>query len=308
LRLVGTAIGTDAYRQEALTQSLAEYAGVLDKLSSLPAPVAFELLAKCVHARPMYLARTTPPEVAGDCFEAFDRAVEHCVLRISQFLHSDVPAHVRQLISLPECMGGLGLRSLQAVQPIAWSCSFAHAAKFLQQHLGGLLDVLRADPECVAPLMRTLRRVVPELFAGAEDALPMFWTDADPRDWPSLPRQRDLSRSLDKTTCSSLLDGLVAAGASSAAAWVRSGCYKGSGGWLHCATTTIRALQLSSSDFVQALQFRLCLGVASLADLPSGTFALCAQCSLTPDDAFGDALHGPLCLEHKICGSEDMMP
>lgn len=306
LTVVGVPIGTNAYQCTSATNQLHAYTAVLDLLVQLPAPEAFVLLQSCINARPMYLARTTPPSACPDIFQPFDAVVETALLQILRSNDATLPPASRIIAGLPQRHGGLGIRRLQHVHTTAWTSSFLQAANFLAtNHPETCRAIHETASQELSPLLHVVRTVVPEQVQEAAGEWKLIIWEQELR-WqdqlidqevtlaPIIPTQRKLVQQLDTTDMDHLKETL--ANNPPGLAWWRSNCSRGISSWLRSATSSVKTLQLDPSTFIRCVRMRLLLLHTPTHLTPDGTLFDCQACrsNLLPD-AGEVCLHGLNC-------------
>ena len=91
---------------------------------ALPAQHALALLRLCMLPRMNFWTRVLPPDVVAPAAKAFDDLVLETALR-KLGLGTSLSNVAQKTIRLPVRLGGLGLRSMEAVSPVAWWSALA---------------------------------------------------------------------------------------------------------------------------------------------------------------------------------------
>jgi hypothetical protein len=129
-KIVGRAVGLDAYVQAQLERTLAKQARGMDRIAQLQPDVALILLTYCVNTRPMFLARNFDSETIQQHLSLFDEAVDKCVACICQCTNGEATWWMKELRGLPVDLGGLGLPRLSTI------CTAAHVACLIEALVG----------------------------------------------------------------------------------------------------------------------------------------------------------------------------
>jgi len=94
--------------------------------TALPAQHAVALLRLCMLPRMNFWTRVLPPVVVAKAARAFDdRLLETACFKLG--LRTPLPDMAQKLLRLPVRLGGLGLRSMEEVSPVAWWSALAEA-------------------------------------------------------------------------------------------------------------------------------------------------------------------------------------
>jgi hypothetical protein len=83
-KIIGRAIGTDAYVEASVAKTLSKHTRGIDVIGKLQTDVAVLLLTYCINTRPMFLARNFPAEVVKMPLAEFDRVVDKGLATIFQ--------------------------------------------------------------------------------------------------------------------------------------------------------------------------------------------------------------------------------
>ena len=132
--LVGVPIGTQAYQQatcKTLLETASLGAATVSKSHVVPDQVKYALLAKCVNARPQYLARNVFPTVIAPYLRSFDVAIDQA---LNLILGAPLDPHRAILRSLPLSQSGCGLRRHEGAESIhAFNSRISLVKEFLQK-------------------------------------------------------------------------------------------------------------------------------------------------------------------------------
>ena len=132
--LVGVPIGTQAYQQatcKTLLETASLGAATVSKSRVVPDQVKYALLAKCVNARPQYLARNVFPAVIAPHLRRFDEAIDRA---LNLILGAPLDPHRAILRSLPLSQSGCGLRRHEGAESIhAFNSRISLVKEFLQK-------------------------------------------------------------------------------------------------------------------------------------------------------------------------------
>jgi hypothetical protein len=270
LTVVGASVGTYQYQMLSLSQKLLAYDSILNQLSSLPLPpqLAFALLGSCVHSRPMYMARVTPPCIVPDNepnpFARFDHKVLETLMAISKVDIATPEIHASLIASLPIRLGGLGLRKMAQVHSCAWTASYLRAAKFLKTHLLAWVPAPLEQMTIFAPFLHTIHLHCADLVVLEEvnnAALPQptltLWSPTDDIPDSNIPKQKQLVSAIDNINMQQLTQ--LISGTPDIKAWILSNQFRGSGSWLYSATCSASVLQVCNDDFTRSIGLRLLL-------------------------------------------------
>ena len=127
---VGCPIGPNTEMvQDWISRRLAKQNTFFERIldTSIPTQAARAMLRNCGLPRADYISRTCAPPVAGPALRRFDsKCLESLAIRISNPNLADDPAVLSQC-HLPIRMGGLGMRSASAANPVAFWAGAAQA-------------------------------------------------------------------------------------------------------------------------------------------------------------------------------------
>jgi hypothetical protein len=279
--VLGCPTGTEKYVSASVGDSLDTYTKHLKTLRTLnlQAPFAFGLLKHCLNAQVSYLARVLDGP-ARDGLAKFDREVDTTVLHIagmhdlsdSAYLHFSQDGHdwsksaremCAALRSLPTHRGGCGIPRHSWVDGNigAWkSRNFVQA--FIPAANIPLNNAIYSNDiqfDKLNPLAR-------DEFGGEYDNDTGLLT---------IKEVNETREAIYQTTVESLIKGLgnVYQGK---AAWLRSNCYDGSGGWL-TPPSGVRlppAVSLFADEFRHALRQRLLIAPYTA---PCSTVCVCGK-------------------------------
>ena len=112
MRVLGSPIGHPDFVQSFLRRKAMEHSTLLERIPVVPdLQSAWLLLLYCAVARGNFWIRTVPPEHVSEFAQAHDAGLWQCLCDI---LHVDphaVSPTARDMATLPESLGGLGLRN-----------------------------------------------------------------------------------------------------------------------------------------------------------------------------------------------------
>ena len=148
-KIVGRAIGSNAFVEATYTKMLNKHKRGLGLLHQLPPDAALVLLLYCVNARPMFLARNCAPAEVGDHLVDFDHAVDQCLAKILQTPAADFEAAwwISRLRALPVDFGGIAMPRLAVINEAAHTACLVEALVALKRRYG---------PAAVVPLREAL--------------------------------------------------------------------------------------------------------------------------------------------------------
>jgi hypothetical protein len=107
--MLGCPVGTEEFQREQLRQIIQQALPPREALNKLRKKTAYLLLARCMNARPNYLASACSLKFAQDALREFDAAVDTVIADILGIREADLP-YLAVLRGLPQQHGGLGLR------------------------------------------------------------------------------------------------------------------------------------------------------------------------------------------------------
>jgi hypothetical protein len=143
--LVGVPIGTQAFQQATCADLLEKASrGAVTVCNSrvISAQVMFALLAKCVNARPQYIARNIIPARIAPHLRDFDRAIDQALERI---LGAQLGPQRAILRSLPLSHSGCGIRRYEGAESVnAFNSRVTLVKTFLQTFNQASRAMLRA--------------------------------------------------------------------------------------------------------------------------------------------------------------------
>ena len=165
LDILGTAVGSSAFRSAFLRDKIKHQVGLLHQLGDLKAQHALLLLRFCIQQDLRHLQRTLKTDDLPGCWDDLDGALLDSALLIRSSprrLATDA-----DLVTLPARLGGLGVLSHTECAPLAYKASSDAADAALAPVL--LLDIdddrplvtqrMRCDKAFNARLERTVRRL-----------------------------------------------------------------------------------------------------------------------------------------------------
>jgi len=128
-KIVGRAIGSNAFVQASLSKTLNKHRRGLEHIHQLQPDVALLLLTYCVNARPMFLARNFPPADVGAHLRAFDDEVDTCLASILQMPAAGFATApwIPRLRGLPITYGGIALTRLANINGAAHTACLLEA-------------------------------------------------------------------------------------------------------------------------------------------------------------------------------------
>ena len=136
------------------------------RLPCLHPVLALRILALSAVPRLNYLARTTPPNIIMPAAQLFDARILACVSTIIGVPLSGDSAAIAQL---PSALGGLGVRSMTVVSPLAYEASISGIPK--QQH-----DLVAAAESASAlALAETSKHIGAILKSAASGGANVWW-------------------------------------------------------------------------------------------------------------------------------------
>lgn len=285
VKTLGTPTGTVAYQRQFVVQQCERYRKTLAVLPDLDCHVAFSILRACVNARPVYLARTTRPQISSDTLQEFDKAVDDTLLKICQVTRSGLSETSQLIRHLPVKHGGLGLRRLGSICTLAYTASVLAGAQHLftrQRSFVMDLIVPHARP-ALNPTFDAVRGVQSR-FVTADRQLKVWPVNgADAVTTPlNIPSQKDLTKDDDKESLESLKQSL-ASDDQFGSAWFLSGASKEASSWLNFYVEPVQLLHIKPDAFRSGLIRRGLLNPPPHADRVVRR-TLCRLCQETSGD------------------------
>jgi len=263
IKVLGTPVGTEAYRSKMLRAAFETMAKPLPALTRVHPQSAFTLLQLCFNARPCFLTRVSEPHLYMDFAHSFDGAMDTALAAIAR---TELTPEICALRSLPQSLGGLSLPRHCGPQSEKGCIASREMTKaYITEH----------RPE-LAPGMEMWRPV--EVGDGNEARYraeiviedPEVFVDLD----RSLPRDILLLIADHKFTWEALYFNLMRAGRHHHAAWLLSGSSIGTAKWLTWQGGLEGRFRFGQEEFVEALRLRLLVDPFP----PSGDL-LCSHCA-----------------------------
>ena len=145
LKVLGTPLGHPAYVQEQLEIIAAEHQQFLDKIPTVPdLQCAWALLLHCGSARANYFLRVVRPECTVQFAALHDEGLWRCFCSLLDIPNDCTVGLIRDSVSLPLSLGGLGLRSATRSIVGAYWASWADALHMIhKRHRSVAEEVVR---------------------------------------------------------------------------------------------------------------------------------------------------------------------
>lgn len=121
--ILKTPIGTDEFCNAYLEDVVHKHERAVEQIIRTKPHNALRLLRFCFIPRMQYLARTVPPPLLKQHAPKFDSLVRSAFLTISGISDEEMTPRAETLLHARFCQGGLALRSLQLVSPLAYFSS-----------------------------------------------------------------------------------------------------------------------------------------------------------------------------------------
>ena len=145
LKVLGTPLGHPVYVQEQLEIIAAEHQQFLDKIPTVPdLQCAWALLLHCGSARANYFLRVVQPECTVQFAALHDEGLWRCFCSLLDISNDCTVGLIRDSVSLPLSLGGLGLRSATRSRVGAYWASWADALHMIyKRHRSVAEEVVR---------------------------------------------------------------------------------------------------------------------------------------------------------------------
>ena len=149
VKVLGTPIGTDEFVASQVAERLEDERRLWDALLEVPdLQCAWQILVQCAGPRASHLLRTLPPSQSRAYAMGHDDGMWQTACRLLEPLPGNNLEHLtaRMLATLPQRLGGVGLRSAERTGPAAYWASWADALAMINQRLPyvaeGLVEAL----------------------------------------------------------------------------------------------------------------------------------------------------------------------
>ena len=167
VKVLGTPVGSELFVQNHLDDKLAEEQRLWEALPEIPdLQCAFQVLLQCASPRANHLLRTVPPSQVLTYAKGHDAGMWETFCKLLGGLpgSADEKKTASQLLTLPQRLGGGGLRSATRTSPAAYWSSWADALAMLDARLPTVanlavveLESQEAGPECLREVQRADR-------------------------------------------------------------------------------------------------------------------------------------------------------
>jgi len=151
MKVLGTAVGSSAFRSDFLERKVDQQLALLDKLPDLPSQHALLLVRMCLQQDLRHLQRSLKTDDLAGCWDRLDERLVRAVLLLRSSprqLDTD-----KDLITLPTRLGGMGVLSHSECAPLAYAASVESSDVALCPVLGLLVDesmeVLSQRARCI---------------------------------------------------------------------------------------------------------------------------------------------------------------
>jgi hypothetical protein len=134
INLLGTAVGSRAFRLNFLTKKVQQQVDIITRLPSLSFQSAFILTKRCIQQNLRHLQRQLKTDDLTEVWHQLDSLFQHTILTLRSSPRS-LPTDA-SIISLPVRLGGLGILSHAEISPHARAASDEAADRFLSSILG----------------------------------------------------------------------------------------------------------------------------------------------------------------------------
>jgi hypothetical protein len=290
LRIMGAYIGSDTYQEQKLREAFQELQDTVDRVATEEPAVALPVTKFCLNARPVYLARTTRPDLLMMHAESFDRHVDSALLRIAGHALAAMPEVSSSLRTLRVSEGGLGMHRINDIKAAAYTASMLTSLtnlfvvmprNMIEWRSRNIFAALHTEMEIMSDYapewisrQRNGQLTIPSwpdnapIAQGAEMD-PMLIPD--PIEVPDAPSQRTLVAPIREHMKASIHEALR--DDRHALAWWRSGSYPNAAAWTR--PSPIATLNLGPSEYRTALGLRLLLPARGT---PEGAYLQCSIC------------------------------
>jgi hypothetical protein len=293
--ILKTPIGTPEYCHRYLTQVLDQHEVAVQRIVKTKPQTALRLLRFCFLPRLQYLARTVPPPTFAPHAERFDSLVRTTFLNITGIRHEEMTPRSNTLLTARLCQGGLALRSLSLISPIAYFASIVASRNGIMRnnpHFRINLSSPNASPSArivhesrqyVMNAFRERGNMSPDVDALLQDILPPdtattfeFYSDLENAQETPMKLQRLLTHCIEKHT----YDPMLKNGTDRELAHYHSTSTSESSLWLHSLPKNPRD-RLTDQELKTSYRLRLGIACAPITPLT------CAACH-REFDALGD--------------------
>ena len=173
VRVLGTPLGHIDFVAAQLTEKLAEHEALLARIPLVKdLQSAWALLLHCAGGRANYLLRVVRPELVREFAEGHNTGLFNCLCRIMNIVPGQIHELVKDIITIPLSIGGMGFRSAHRTSPPAYWASWADSLPMIRErHLEVARTIIdRAGRPNPPPSLESVVRVAQDLerFTGSK--------------------------------------------------------------------------------------------------------------------------------------------
>jgi hypothetical protein len=153
MKMVGAPVGDEAYCRDFLERASATYPHFLPRLSTMDTQIAKTLLRECHLPIYTHLIRIIKPDTIKPYARALDASIIETYLTIDDQHMDDWTAEADREVSQPYRLGGMGMRSVEGVSPIAFYAARVAAIKLILEDIDPTLRKHVQEFEPIHPLL-----------------------------------------------------------------------------------------------------------------------------------------------------------